>query len=267
MGNINSLNFHIEGDISKQKILFLHGFMGSRLDWIEVIENFLPDYCCLTLDLPGHGQSKIYDDEQYRIEKTATIVINTLQKNKISKCHLIGYSMGGRLAYYLLVHYPEYFEKAVIESATPGIISTTERRERILDDYELAAKLDEMNQTKFNEFLIEWYNLDLFKSLKNDSDKFDNLIEKRKINNRKKLAHSLRMMGAGAQISLWDKVIQIKNEVLLIAGENDDKFKKINNNASKLNKLIVNHVINSAGHNAHYEQMDIFVKIVKNYFK
>ncbi|RKX21025.1 MAG: hypothetical protein DRP35_05095 [Candidatus Zixiibacteriota bacterium] len=97
--------------------------------------------------------------------------------------------------------------------------------------------------------------------------RFDNLIEKRKINNRKKLAHSLRMMGTGAQISLWDQIIQIKNEVLLIAGENDDKFKKINNDASKLNKLIVNHVINSAGHNAHYEQMEIFVKIVKNYFK
>ncbi|RKX21024.1 MAG: hypothetical protein DRP35_05090 [Candidatus Zixiibacteriota bacterium] len=170
MENINLLNFHIEGDISKQKILFLHGFMGSRLDWNEVIENFLPDYCCLTLDLPGHGQSKIYDDEQYRIEKTATIVIDTLQKNKISKCHLIGYSMGGRLAYFLLVHYPEYFEKAIIESATPGIISTTERRERILNDYELAAKLDEMNQTRFNDFLSEWYNLDLFKSLKNDSE-------------------------------------------------------------------------------------------------
>ena len=142
----------------------------------------MPDYCCLSLDLPGHGQSEIYDDNQYRMEETAKAVINTLQKKNIDKSHLIGYSMGGRLAYFLLVHYSDYFEKAVLESATPGIISTAERRERIITDHQLAAKLDEMNQTKFNEFLIEWYNLDLFKSLKSNLGRLNSLIEKRKIN-------------------------------------------------------------------------------------
>jgi 2-succinyl-6-hydroxy-2,4-cyclohexadiene-1-carboxylate synthase len=105
--------------------------------------------------------------------------------------------MGGRLALYMTLHFPERFEKVVLESASPGLKTEKERSHRLQADLQLAQKLENSN---IKDFLLNWYEIPLFKSLKN-SPNFDKLIETRLANNPLELAKSLRNMGTGNQPS------------------------------------------------------------------
>jgi 2-succinyl-6-hydroxy-2,4-cyclohexadiene-1-carboxylate synthase len=49
------LAYEFTGNNKGPVILFLHGFLGSRRDWDDVVPNFNDKYHCLLLDLPGHG--------------------------------------------------------------------------------------------------------------------------------------------------------------------------------------------------------------------
>ena len=73
--------------------------MGSSSDWHTITKNFSSDYYCIVVDLPGHGNSEIDEYENsYNMENTAQYIIDLLESNKLEKCNLLGYSMGGRIS-------------------------------------------------------------------------------------------------------------------------------------------------------------------------
>jgi 2-succinyl-6-hydroxy-2,4-cyclohexadiene-1-carboxylate synthase len=236
--------------------------MGSGLDWNEICESISTDFYCLAIDLPGHGKSKIKKDESaYSIQNTASYIIDFLQSRKIGSCHLIGYSMGGRLAFFLAIHYPEFFQKIIIESASPGIKSKVERNERAKHDFNLAKKLESGN---FKHFLLDWYNQPIFNVLKR-SKNFANLLKSRLQNDPVELAKSLREMSTGKQPSLWDKLHLIKNDVLLIAGEFDQKYRNIVTATSSEIKSSKTVIIKRSGHNSHFENRNEFIEQIRKF--
>lgn len=46
-----------QASADKPTLVFLHGLLGSGRDWRLVIDQLASQYFCLTVDLPGHGQS------------------------------------------------------------------------------------------------------------------------------------------------------------------------------------------------------------------
>jgi len=199
----------------------------------------------------------------YNIENTAKYIVELLQSHNIKKCNLLGYSMGGRIAIYLAIHYSEYFDKIIIESAQPGIKGEIERQQRKGHDQKLAHNLESQS---FPEFLEFWYNQSIFKTLKKHKN-FANLRQSRLNNNSKNLAKSLMEIGAGVQPSLWRDLKKIENDCLLITGEFDTKYQTI---FSKMHKEIFSSkfvIIKNAGHNIHFEKSDEFIKIVKKYLR
>jgi 2-succinyl-6-hydroxy-2,4-cyclohexadiene-1-carboxylate synthase len=254
--NNYQFNYSLSGNTNNQKILFLHGFLGDCQD-------FNSAYCCLRVDLPGHGKNQVSDDETcYNMSNTARGLIALLNELEIDKCYLLGYSMGGRLALYMTLHFPERFEKVVLESASPGLQTEQERSHRLQADLELAQKLENSN---IREFLLDWYDRPLFQSLKNSAT-FDRLLESRATNNPQELAKSLRNMGIGNQPSLWEKLAENQIPMLLLAGECDDKFKNINTEMADLCASAILKIVPNAGHNIHFENNELFVKIVREFY-
>jgi 2-succinyl-6-hydroxy-2,4-cyclohexadiene-1-carboxylate synthase len=85
------------GPEDKPLILFLHGFMGSGRDWEKVISLLSEHYRCLSLDLPGHGESaQLNRHLNWNMKTTADGVCQLLNNTGIRKCYMVGYSMGGR---------------------------------------------------------------------------------------------------------------------------------------------------------------------------
>ncbi|MEG4505322.1 2-succinyl-6-hydroxy-2,4-cyclohexadiene-1-carboxylate synthase [Microcoleus sp. F6_B4] len=260
---IYQFHYSLNGNINQQTILFLHGFTGKFKDFSSVISLLSKNYCCLAVDLPGHGETRVMGDEScYTMSNTAQALIHLLDDLQIYKCLLLGYSMGGRLALYMTLHFPERFEKVVLESASPGLKTEKERSHRLEADLQLAQKLENSN---IKDFLLNWYDRPLFKSLKN-SPNFDKLIETRLANNPLELAKSLRNMGTGNQPSLWGKLAQNQIPLLLLAGEYDDKFTTINTEIAKLCPAARLEIVPKVGHNIHFENIDNFVTVVRQFY-
>jgi 2-succinyl-6-hydroxy-2,4-cyclohexadiene-1-carboxylate synthase len=260
----HNLHYSLTKNSNKPLILFLHGFMGNIHEFDEAIELLADEFSWLTLDLPGHGKTQVLGkDEHYTMENTANAVINLLDELKITQCYLIGYSMGGRLALYLTLHFPERFTKVVLESASPGLATETERLERIKRDTQIARKLAR-SKTKedFTAFLLNWYQQPIFGSIKSHP-KFEIMLESRLQNQPRELVKSLQFMGTGNQPSLWEKLKENNRPLLLLAGEYDEKFIVINQEINKICKLAQLKVIDHAGHNIHLENTQEFVQAVK----
>ncbi|MBE8988284.1 2-succinyl-6-hydroxy-2,4-cyclohexadiene-1-carboxylate synthase [Nostoc sp. LEGE 12450] len=257
-------NYYLNINLDKFVIVFLHGFMGNINEFDEAIKFLAEDFSYLILDLPGHGKTEVVGgDEYYGMEPTAQAIINLLDELKIDKCHLIGYSMGGRLALYLTLKFPERFMKVVLESASPGLATEAERLERARRDVQIARKLSRsIIPTDFAAFLSNWYNQPIFGYIKNHPQ-YDCMIESRLQNNPQELEKSLRFMGNGCQPSLWEKLQENKIHILLLAGEYDKKFIFINIEMAKLCKFAQLKIIKNTAHNIHFENTLAFVENIK----
>ncbi|MBD2242621.1 2-succinyl-6-hydroxy-2,4-cyclohexadiene-1-carboxylate synthase [Nostoc sp. FACHB-888] len=258
--------YSLIGNPDKPPILFLHGFMGNIDEFNEAIKLLSDEFYYLILDLPGHGKTKVLGgDEYYTMANTADALINLLDQLKIAKCFLIGYSMGGRLALYLTLHFPERFHKVVLESASPGLTTELERLERIKLDTQIGRKLTRsLGKSDFVTFLSNWYNQPIFGSIKNHPE-YDRMIKSRLQNNPQELDKSLRFMGIGCQPSLWEKLQINKIPLLLLVGEYDKKFISINTEMAQICKFAQLKIISNAGHNIHFENTLAFVENIKDF--
>ncbi|MFN6478443.1 2-succinyl-6-hydroxy-2,4-cyclohexadiene-1-carboxylate synthase [Nostoc sp. DedQUE07] len=259
-------NYFFNLNINKPLIIFLHGFMGNINEFDEAIKLLAEDFSYLIIDLPGHGKTEVLGGEEYyKIEATAKAIINLLDELNIDKCHLIGYSMGGRLGLYLTLNFPKRFIKVVLESASPGLATEAERLERVRRDAQIARKLSRsIIQTDFAAFLSNWYNQPIFGYIKNHPE-YDRMIESRLQSNPHELDKSLRLMGTGCQPSLWEKLQENKIPMLLLVGEYDRKFISINTEMAKICKFAQLKIIINAGHNIHFENTLAFVENIKSF--
>jgi 2-succinyl-6-hydroxy-2,4-cyclohexadiene-1-carboxylate synthase len=255
-------NYKISGSASNTPLLFLHGFMGSLWDWQDVITKLNCKYLCLAVDLPGHGETEVFGDNRlFEIEQTAIGIIDLLADLQLAKTNLIGYSMGGRLALYLAVHFPDRFRRVILESASPGLDTYRERRARQSKDQKLASKLVGGD---FHQFVKNWYSQTLFQSLRLHP-KFPELLERRYRNNPEGLVNSLRFLGTGSQPSLWSQLRNVDLPVLILAGEKDDKFRKIAFRMSQLLPKGEIQILKKCGHNLHFENHTAFVRHIQEF--
>ena len=266
----------LEGDFRHSPILFLHGFMGDRDEFKQAIATLSNQFYCVTIDLPAHGQTNVITDvndefieqnidqniEQnyyYTIQSTANSVIKFLDYLRVDHCFLVGYSMGGRLALYLALHFPRYFYKVILESASAGLQTATERSDRLAKDQKLAAELENGD---FQLFLENWYQQLIFANLRSHPN-FPHLLEQRLKNSPVKLAKSLRNLSTGMQPSLWERLSENQIPLLLLVGELDVKFVKTNRQMEQICKFSQLEIISSCGHNIHFENPDLFAEKIQ----
>ncbi len=230
-------------------LLFLHGFMGSSADWWPVMEHLQNDFCCIAVDLPGHGQTQVQDPQCFAMEQTAEHLVNWLQRQKIQPDLLMGYSMGGRLALYCALSFPQVFPQAVLESASPGLRKDEDRKARQIKDFQHSMAIE----NNFHNFLTIWYEQSLFVSLKRYPQAFDAMMQRRLKNSPQNLSCSLRKMGTGSQPNLWEKLTHHSHPLLLLAGELDPKYVDLNRTMVEQCPSAQLKIIANAGHNIHLE--------------
>ncbi len=267
---LKNYRFHytISGNTEQPILLLLHGFLGNGNDFKTSISQLSSQYCCLTVDLPGHGKTQVLGgDHYYTMAETAIGLIELLNHLNFKLCHLFGYSMGGRLALYLTLQFPQYFQRVILESTSPGLKTETEQINRLKSDEKLAKSLEDLAASScFQEFLDRWYQQPLFESLKNHPE-FANILQQRLNNNPSVLAKSLRYMGTGKQPSLWKKLSQNQIPLLLLVGEYDTKFKQINQEMANLCSVAQLQIIPNCGHNIQIENRTAWVNTILNFLK
>ncbi len=231
-------------------ILFLHGFMGSSDDWWPLLTQLSENFHCICVDLPGHGHTIAPD---YDIPNTARSLVELLESLAIDHpCYLFGYSLGGRIALYLMLYYPQYWNKVVLESASAGLANLTAQQERQRQDLAIARKLQQPN-LDFAEFVDHWYRQPVFQGL-NTQLHFPALLAQRLQNQPLALARSLENAGLGSQPYLGQLLTSNQIPLLLMVGENDHKLVDINQEMAASCPAAELLIVPGCSHNVHWQQ-------------
>jgi 2-succinyl-6-hydroxy-2,4-cyclohexadiene-1-carboxylate synthase len=253
------LSRSLSGSPDHPGVLFLHGFMGSSADWQDVVAAIGDRAFCITPDLPGHGASLGLTPDAYTMEETARSVVRALDELEVERPVIVGYSMGGRLALYLALCYPERCAGLFVESASPGLESEGERTARRAADGEKAKRLESGD---FEQFLRDWYRQPLFASLAKDEGLLRQTLTARRSNDPAELARSLRGIGTGSQPSLWGELEGLAVSALAVAGGLDWKYAEISSRMAGISPRVEPVMIPGAGHNVHDEAPAEYVALL-----
>jgi len=242
------------GREKRNGIFLLHGFLGSGNDWQYYADRLRENFDCIMPDLPGHGTTLSTDMTPRSFEEIAGQLAEAASRCHPCPLHLVGYSMGGRLALYLALHYPGIFRSAVIISSSPGLNTAAERDRRMESDSILAESI----RDNYHRFLYNWYNLTLFEPLK-QHHLFPEVLQRRYTNNPAALADALEEMSTGRQPSLWEKLRENKLPVNFFVGEKDTKYVEIGRQMVNLCPYSELVIFPGCGHTLHIENRQLFL--------
>jgi 2-succinyl-6-hydroxy-2,4-cyclohexadiene-1-carboxylate synthase len=251
------------GQENEETILFLHGFLGTHEDWQEVIFFLCKRFRCIAVDLPGHGRSKMRRKLE-GISGVAGDMIGLMDALQVSQVCVTGYSMGGRIALYLLLNYADRFYAGVLESVSPGLEDQNERDQRNAHDERIARQLENED---FRFFLQHWYKQPLF-ALPEKSPQFKRMVEKRAESvDPAQCAASLRSLGLGRQPSLWASLPSLDLPVSLLVGEKDSKFVRIAEKMCGLSPRLRMLTFTQCGHNIHFQEPENMASAINEFIK
>jgi 2-succinyl-6-hydroxy-2,4-cyclohexadiene-1-carboxylate synthase len=198
-------------------LLLLHGFMGRGSSWGGHARAFARHFRLVVVDLPGHGRSgSPIDAARASVERTADDLATILAREGWTPAHVLGYSLGARIALRLAAAYPEALRSLVLESPSLGLASDAERRARRAADDARATRLERDGMTAFVD---EWEREPVFASQAGlPSARAARLRSERLRNRPTGLATSLRGAGQGSMEPLQERLAGVKTPTLIIAG-------------------------------------------------
>lgn len=259
---LNEVDFYVERDGSGPHLLLLHGFTGSVRTWDEVRSAIARYASVIAVDLIGHGKSASPPDvERYTLEWCARDLVGLLDDLGLDTVDVLGYSMGGRAALHFAVQHPSRVRTLILESASPGIEDSVERRKRIETDDALARRILDHG---IEAFVEEWEQQPLLQLAPHVSAEVRaRQHELRLHNNAIGLANSLRGMGAGRQTPLWSKLEHVSFPVHLIVGQRDQRYSAM---AARMQSQLPRAgltIVPDAGHTVHIDAPGLFVNTLE----
>lgn len=245
-------------------VLVLHGFTGCVESMEGVIRSLAVDRPVLALDLVGHGLTDSPDDGgRYSMEACVDQVVAALECLGVSEAHVLGYSMGGRVALSLAVAHPATVASLVLVGASPGLMADEDRAARVGVDHALARRIETEG---LERFVDDWMSLPLFASQASLGDAYLAACRAQRLRgNVVGLAGSLRGMGTGSMRPLTGRLHQISRPVCLVAGSLDAKFVDL---AQQMRLELADGrcvVVEEVGHAVHLEDPVRFARIARTF--
>ena len=237
-------------------VVVLHGFTGSAQAMAPLTETLAARLAARIIcpDLVGHGRSEVPDDlDLYRVESMAGQVAGLADALGCETFHLVGYSMGGRVALRLGCTASQRLRSLTLIGVSAGIADPAERRLRAEADAARAERI----LTDFEAFVDEWMADPLFAGQAALGEAYLQVArDQRLASNPQGLARSLLAAGTGAMEPLHERLGGCDTPTLLVVGTHDSKFCAIADQLAAGLPRAGAIRIDGAGHAAHVEQPD-----------
>lgn len=288
-----SFFYQLWGNPELPPVVLLHGFMQSSTSWDSIARSLTNRFCVYVLDFIGHGLTeKSKKAARYTYEDMAASVDYFLRKvvcaqekrgrekrvhtrrdltnrsqtkhTQTKRAHVIGYSMGGRIALRLLQTSSDLLASVVLESCNLGCATEIERKEAAQRNQ---GWVDRIQRDGMEAFVDYWETLPMFATQKELG--WDKLLHvSRAANNPTSMV--LCLQGSGKQAMPLTEVTleavraqrQTGLPMLYIYGDKDAK------SAAVAATLEVEGVLVSAipaGHNVHLEAPMLYLKEVVHF--
>lgn len=96
-------------------IICIHGLGGTNLSFLELGELMSDEYHILSIDLPGHGMTPPFEnDEDYAIPNLIQWISDVISLFKKDSFYLMAHSWGGCIALHFSVKYPDKVIKVML---------------------------------------------------------------------------------------------------------------------------------------------------------
>lgn len=169
------------GDATKPTVILLHGLGGSVVNWQFNIPVLAQKYHVVALDQIGFGKSD-RPRLKYRVGTYVDFLDKFMSETKIERATLVGNSLGGWVAAWMAIKYPNRVEKIVLADAA-GLKPNEVDFKQIYalnystrDEVRQLVKLVFYNQAIFGSAAFVEESMKV-RVLANDGDTINSLIE------------------------------------------------------------------------------------------
>lgn len=283
-----SFFYQLWGNPELPPVVLLHGFMQSSTSWDSIARSLANRFCVYALDFIGHGLTEkskkparyTYEDMVASVDYFLRKVVCAHEKHAHTKrvltnrtrtkssnakrAHIIGYSMGGRIALRLLQTSSDVLASVVLESCNLGCATETERTEAAQRNQ---GWVDRIQHDGMEAFVNHWETLPMFATQKELG--WDKLLHvSRAANNPTSMVLCLQGSGKQAmpltEVTLEAVRTQRQNglPMLYIYGDKDAKSAAV---AATLEAEGVLVSVIPAGHNVHLEAPMLYLKEVVHF--
>jgi len=98
-------------------VVILHGLLGSLDNWQTFARKLSSDFKVFTIDLRNHGRSPHSDEHSY--PAMVSDLVEFFTKHHIEDAHIIGHSMGGKVAMQFAITHSEKVLKLIVVDIAP----------------------------------------------------------------------------------------------------------------------------------------------------
>ena len=257
VGDDVRLNYEVIGDGTP--VTLLHGFTQSGRAWHEVVSLMPAGWQWVLPDLRGHGATQVRPGAPYTMDACTEDLERLWDSLGIERTHLVGYSMGGRLALHVAATRPERLLSLLTIGAHAGLDEDA-REVRRRGDEALAQRIE---TDGLEAFVNYWSSLPMFEGLERRGPSFAAQVRAARMDNHVAgLAGSLRGMGAGAMHPVWGELNRLKVPSSFVAGQLDHGYAA---SARRLAGSVPNGrvvIVQRAGHAVHQERPEAFSRLL-----
>ncbi len=254
------LSYFVSGEGAP--VTLLHGFTQSGQSWLETISSMPGGWMWIVPDLRGHGETRTRAGLQCSMDGCTADLEMLWDHLGVARTHLVGYSMGGRLALHVAARRPERILSLLTIGAHAGLEEGA-REGRRRGDEALAARIE---KDGLEAFVNYWSSLPLFAGIERRGPAFAAQVRAARMTNHVAgLACSLRGMGAGAMEPLWDELAHVSFPSTFVAGQLDHGYVS---SARRLAATVPRgrvEVVPRAGHTVHQERPEAFARLLEDH--
>jgi 2-succinyl-6-hydroxy-2,4-cyclohexadiene-1-carboxylate synthase len=254
------LSYFVEG--VGPPVTLLHGFTQSGRSWREVISKMPAGWKWIVPDLRGHGKTQTRRGAPCSMDACTEDLVALWEELAVGRTHLVGYSMGGRLALHVAAHRPERVASLLTVGAHAGLDEDAREGRRRGDD-RLAERIEKEG---IEAFVNYWGALPLFAGLERRGPSYVAQVREERLENHAAgLACSLRSMGAGVMEPVWGELARATFPCTFVAGQLDHGYVA---SARRLAAAVPDgrlEIVPRAGHAVHQKRPDAFVRVLASH--
>lgn len=238
-------------------VLILHGLMGSMDNWRSQAKRLSQSRPVYTVDLRNHGNSPHIKGMSYR--EMYEDVLRVAKHENITSFHLLGHSMGGKVAMQLSLSQPSMIKSLIVVDIAPKPYPLW--HQKTLQGVMSVPPEAMQSRQKVNEYLAHWIE---------DQSERAFMLKNLKKNNAENATGFIWRCNLSEISKGYLKIAgfttahqQYTNKTLFIRGENSNYIQEVD--APLIQALFPSAeivTINDSGHLPHFQQADVFYEAV-----
>ncbi|PKO47385.1 MAG: alpha/beta hydrolase [Betaproteobacteria bacterium HGW-Betaproteobacteria-22] len=259
------MQLHYQALGQGQPLILLHGLFGSGDNWGTIARHFSQHYQVISVDLRNHGKSPHSASQNYA--NMADDLLDLCDSLGLNRIHLLGHSLGGKVAMQFASHFPDRLEKLVVVDM--AIRAYADAHTHLIDAMMSIDLTTLQNRSEVDKALSgsiphatvrQFLLMNLIKSATNQSEGDLNKIGLTwRINLEALKTNYPSLQQAVCENTRYEK------SCLFIRGEHSDYIQNADTEHIKTHFTNAQFASLQTGHWVHAEQPHAFIEVVENF--